>query len=1153
MNKTFLQLLFACLFAAVATAQNVQVTFRVDLSKVSSPAIQGAHFAGTPNNWMPEAMNALGGGQFEITLAVAENSTIEYKFLDGPNNFEPDAELPNCGTPNANRSLTVGTTDLALPNVCFGKCAGCQTSVFVSVNMSDAGPIDPAGVFVSTASGDVAMTDGGNGIWSTVLVLPNFSTIKYRFKNGTANEPTADLSTCGVADGAGGFWRTATVLSQDLTAPTVCFGKCGGCPLPCPTDPDGLICENFNSLSLGQVGPQVVYFSGQNGVDGGPEDPLVSAAQSSDNGLSLRISGDNSGGAVSNSTVLRLGNQSSGKFDLAWKMFFPAGKTGFFNIDSDEAGFGPMVTVVTSPSGQIFLIGGNGEAIGNLFVPNDTWVNFRLLADVSNKMGQLRIGQNFTQNMAFNGTLGGLNFSGIAPNTEFFVDEIEFRQNALFVVNLDDCPSAFDLSPYLAGPSPNLSTPLFDNTGATAETGLAGVDCFTEDDFGGTDEVQNSLWYKFEGNGHVYQIQTAPCDAGAAYLDGGDTQMAAYTGADCANLIPLGCNDDLGVQFAGDFRSGLVIATEMNKSYRLLVDGFDGTEGKFCLQFTQFQQVTFQVDATNIASVDPQGLFIQGSWDGFSTPHAMTPDANNVWKYTTNIPPGAIIEWKYLNGPTGWEPDAALGACGVSNPFGGFNRVATVALDTILPKVCFGSCDTCEIIGWYDDCAFAEDITSYFGQGIGVVSNTPLYSNADATTSATDPVDGWDCFNEFDGPNLARTTYFKFLGDGKFYKISTGDCNSTDYIDDGDTQMAVYEGENCQFSASVACNDDLNASGDPDYRAGLTINTVAGQWYTIMIDGWGDAAGEFCFEIQEIMPIDCADAMLGQPETDVLNICFGQTQFILIDEENTVVPNVGPVAGFTYVVTLAPIPADWVGSPAYLPDYFGSTGLSNVPYSVPLENDGSQTFSFYFTPILLAGGTDIPDSLDQLFVTGGCFIYGTPILVNILPEFDPIDASGVVINETAPGNNGSITITVSGGSGNFFYLWSNGSSEQNQTGLAAGNYTVTIADATGCAQTERGFIVQNIIGTTNLAGLSALSILPNPTNGPLQFSIQLIESQPVSVRLVNTLGHIIAVQNFSENEKTDGSFDLSGQPSGVFFLRFEAGGKSVERKIVLIK
>src|SRR5690606_14363217 len=47
-------------------------------------------------------------------------------------------------------------------------------------------------------------------------------------------------------------------------------------------------------------------------------------------------------------------------------------------------------------------------------------------------------------------------------------------------------------------------------------------------------------------------------------------------------------------------------------------------------------------------------------------------------------------------------------------------------------------------------------------------------------------------------------------------------------------------------------------------------------------------------------------------------------------------------------------------------------------------------------------------------------------------------------------NQGSINITVIGGMPPYSYLWSNGSTTQDVSGLQSGSYTVEVTDALGC-------------------------------------------------------------------------------------------------------
>lgn len=62
-----------------------------------------------------------------------------------------------------------------------------------------------------------------------------------------------------------------------------------------------------------------------------------------------------------------------------------------------------------------------------------------------------------------------------------------------------------------------------------------------------------------------------------------------------------------------------------------------------------------------------------------------------------------------------------------------------------------------------------------------------------------------------------------------------------------------------------------------------------------------------------------------------------------------------------------------------------------------------------------------------------------------------ITLSSVVTNVSTTGaNNGAINISVAGGSPDYSYLWSNGATTKNITGIAAGNFTVTVTDINSC-------------------------------------------------------------------------------------------------------
>ncbi len=60
-------------------------------------------------------------------------------------------------------------------------------------------------------------------------------------------------------------------------------------------------------------------------------------------------------------------------------------------------------------------------------------------------------------------------------------------------------------------------------------------------------------------------------------------------------------------------------------------------------------------------------------------------------------------------------------------------------------------------------------------------------------------------------------------------------------------------------------------------------------------------------------------------------------------------------------------------------------------------------------------------------------------------------------------NNGSIDLSVVGGTPNYSYLWSNGAVTEDISGLTGGTYTVTVTDFNGCTATMSVFISQPVV------------------------------------------------------------------------------------------
>lgn len=107
-------------------------------------------------------------------------------------------------------------------------------------------------------------------------------------------------------------------------------------------------------------------------------------------------------------------------------------------------------------------------------------------------------------------------------------------------------------------------------------------------------------------------------------------------------------------------------------------------------------------------------------------------------------------------------------------------------------------------------------------------------------------------------------------------------------------------------------------------------------------------------------------------------------------------------------------------------------------------------------------------------------------------------------NESCLGfNNGSVTANITGGSTGFSFLWSNGSTAQNLTNVAAGTYSVVATDANGCTATGSSTVAAGplccqlnatAVDLPAYCGQSngSLTVIVDSTTGPPPYTYELM-------------------------------------------------------------
>jgi hypothetical protein len=160
-----------------------------------------------------------------------------------------------------------------------------------------------------------------------------------------------------------------------------------------------------------------------------------------------------------------------------------------------------------------------------------------------------------------------------------------------------------------------------------------------------------------------------------------------------------------------------------------------------------------------------------------------------------------------------------------------------------------------------------------------------------------------------------------------------------------------------------------------------------------------------------------------------------------------------------------------------------------------------------------------------------------PLIINgtITPTFSQMSSDGV------------IDITVTGGTSPYTFNWDNGSSSEDISGLNPGVYTVAITDANGCSASET-FIVSIGTGVETTDLINVVQLYPNPARE--YFSLDGGTFKIQQAEILNVIGQVIT--SVSPNS-TKVQMNISDLENGIYFVRITADGKTIIKKVEVIK
>ncbi|MDX5435775.1 MAG: T9SS type A sorting domain-containing protein [Pontibacter sp.] len=85
------------------------------------------------------------------------------------------------------------------------------------------------------------------------------------------------------------------------------------------------------------------------------------------------------------------------------------------------------------------------------------------------------------------------------------------------------------------------------------------------------------------------------------------------------------------------------------------------------------------------------------------------------------------------------------------------------------------------------------------------------------------------------------------------------------------------------------------------------------------------------------------------------------------------------------------------------------------------------------------------------------------------------------------------------------------------------------------------------------SSLPSINAYPNPSRGRTSLALNLPGNDSYKIRISNTIGKVLTVQEIAPAERATIDLDMSSLPSGVYFYSLLVNGKTVETKRLVLQ
>ncbi len=418
----------------------------------------------------------------------------------------------------------------------------------------------------------------------------------------------------------------------------------------------------------------------------------------------------------------------------------------------------------------------------------------------------------------------------------------------------------------------------------------------------------------------------------------------------------------------------------------------------------------------------------------------------------------------------------------------------------------------------YNSSDFTEDVEFFYN-----CKENPFNNTVNATAPGCGQADGSITVNAAGGvgsytyawDNGATTATVTGLSSGIYEVTVTDSLGCTDVIEytlnDANSPTLTVDS-----TANISCFGDGNGYAE--------VNAVPAAGATVSSYLWSN--GETT-AIATMLPAGTNSLVV----TDDQN-CVSQTT-VVIEEPSDITLNA--------VATNADCFGDATGTASATA--FGGTGMLSYAW-----DNGGTTSSI----------TGLPAGTYSVTVTdmNGCD--NTTSVTVAEPDILALQLSSNANTAQVPPYNGFATVNYTGGTDPVEFTWTGPDGFTGNSniifGLNGGTYLVTATDANGCSTTDSVVVdgrATDAIEDELSAGISTMSIVPNPNNGHFAVSLEMDRAEDVTIEVLNLNGQVVKAVRERNVINVDQQVNLSHQAAGVYMIQVTTSRGTAGRKVVV--